>query len=194
MKLPIFLAATAALVTVAAAQDRPMTFKDVMNFVKYPESIAPKDIPADFRAVRIKQPTGGGGGLMDMLGGGMFMMFGMLGSMGGSTDKDGPSFEFLSALDLSWTNGDELNVSGSVYLVTYKLEIGIAEMTTMDSKTPPPLDLKLVLVRADSITSFAVDRAVTKEKYIAALAKRPKPAAPATPPKPDGDGGGGGKA
>lgn len=174
---------------------RDVTFKDLLAGEGLPSKIAPTEIPADFKAVRIKTAGGGGGGIMDMLGGGMFMMMGMLGSMmGGGQGGDEPPMEFLNALEVSWTNGEVLKVQGIDFLVTYKVDFGIAEMASMDKKDTPfkPM-LKLMLVQTGSIAQFTPERELTKALYIESLAKVPKPK-PATPPDDKGSGGGDGGA
>lgn len=133
-------------------------------------TIKAADLPEGYGAVKIK--SGGGGGLMDMLGSPMMMIFGMMGAMGGGGGNE-PPMGLFSALDLSWTRGDTVSVMGNRFLVTYKLDLDMAEMAKMGetkSMDFSGLDLKLMLVRPDSIQSISPRPDITKEAFVALLA------------------------
>lgn len=191
---PVLTLTTALLAGLAicqsATEQRQMTFKDLLNDGALPSKIAPAEIPTDFRAVRIKV-QGGGGGIMDMLGGGLFGMMGMLGGMMGG-QSDGPPMEFINALELSWSNGDTISVLGNTFLITYKIDLGLAEMAGMDEKKEFKPDLRLILVRTEAIQTFTPEPSITKQKYLDALAKAPKPKKEEAAPPPSGSGGDGG--
>lgn len=142
-------------------------------------------LTSDYHAVAIRMAGGnGGGGIMDMLMSPMMMIMGAFGgAMSGGTDSgksdNQPPFGLLSAMGLSWTTGETQSYFGQTYLVTYKLDMDMTSMATMDPKTKDfsNLNLRLELVRTDAFQSFSPRPDVTPEAF-AKMLKGPPPAAP----------------
>jgi hypothetical protein len=139
-------------------------------------------LTSDYHAVAIQMAGGnGGGGIMDMLMSPMMMIMGAFGgamSGGADTKSDNqPPFGLLSAMGLSWTTGETQSYFGQTYLVTYKLDMDMTSMATMDPKTKDfsNLNLRLTLVRTDAFQSFSPRPDVTPEAF-AKMLKGPTPA------------------
>jgi hypothetical protein len=154
-----------------AAQD--LTYADLVRGEKLPAKLEISKIPEEFKAVKIKQAgSGGGGGLFDMFGGGMMMMMGMMGGMGG--DSKEPPFALFNALEVSWTKGDVAKISNQDYLITYKLDLGLADMMASSENIakPPKIEhVTLVLVKTDTIISMTPQTSLTREAFAEVLNK-----------------------
>ena len=136
----------------------------------------PKDMPADYKPVRIKVAGSGGGGLMDMMGA-MMSPFAML--MGGtSTDPDGAML--MTVADVNWTKGDIIKVQGKDFLVTYKWNLDLAQMAAEDKGKDPAvaksdaikaMELSLALLAVDGMTSISPVTNFTRDDLVKFLDK-----------------------
>jgi hypothetical protein len=169
--------AAAALSSSAFSMGQSMTLMDLMKGDKVPLTMMADKIPDGYMAMKIKTP-GGGGGLMDLLGGTMGMM---MGALGGGSDMAQSSP--LQAMEVSWTKGEMVTMSGAAFVLTYKMDIGMAEMAGFGDredalqKTP----MRLVLVRMDAIQSISPLPDLTRERFYDMLKKPPTPPAPDEP-------------
>lgn len=179
MRLSLKLAAVAILALPTAlvpAQDLGTILRDQ----SLPNKIKPADIKDDMRAVKIThEKQGGGSDIFSMMMNPMMMMMGALGSMGSSEESQDPdqgaAMAFFDRLSISWTNGATIKLYEQDFLVTYSIQVNMAEM--MKSKSPPDLsqtELTLTLVNTKHITSITPRTDMTKEEWL-------KPA-PATAP------------
>ena len=173
MKVRLFVVACLLLpYTVSVAQE--LTFQDLLAGTKIPAKLKLADIPADFKAVKIKTAGAGGGGIFDMMGGSMFAMMGALGGgMSGQTSspEQAQGMQLLSMIDLSWTSGAIARLAGKDYLVTYKAELSVQDM---GGKAQPKLtEVKLTLVSTEAILSLTPEPDVTKDAYIKVLSAGP---------------------
>lgn len=161
-------AAAVLFVPYAAYAVQELSFQDLINGGRLPQKISSTAIPDGFKAIRIKASGAGGGGFFDMMGGTMFAMLGAMGgAMGGANAEQAQVMGLMSMVDVSWTNGQTATLAGQTYLVTYKADIGPAELA---SKTPPKFsELKLTLVRTDSIQSITPDPDISRETFAKVL-------------------------
>ncbi len=180
MRLSLKLAAVAILALPTAlvpAQDLGTILRDQ----SLPTKIKPADIKDDMRAVKIvHEKQGGGGDIFSMMMNPMMMMMGALGSMGsGGEESQDPDqaagLAFFDRLSISWTNGSTIKLYEQDFLVTYSVQVNMAE--AMKSKSPPDLsqaDLTLTLINTKHITSITPRTDMTKEEWL-------KPAPVTTP-------------
>ncbi|HMS56411.1 MAG TPA: hypothetical protein PKA27_13510 [Fimbriimonadaceae bacterium] len=165
--------------TFALAQNQA-TFEGLLSGGgQFPATMKPADLPASYKACKIKMAGTGtaGGGIFDMMGSMMMGLVGAFSQMGSGEQRSDQPPAFVAYLDLSWTNGSILQVAGSDFLVTYALDLGMADLATLsESKGKPAFpDLKLILVKVSAINSFQPLPSVTKEAFIKAL-ETPPPA------------------
>lgn len=138
------------------------SFMELFDQSKIVQSMKPADIPDGFRAVKIKVP--GDAGIGDMFGG-MFglMGFAMRSGGGGEGGEQEQQMQLLSVLDASWTKGDAVTLGGETYLVTYRMDLGLAEMA---AEKMPEIELRLHLVNWKSISMISPMPHVTKQRLI----------------------------
>lgn len=165
--------------TCALAQNQA-TFEGLLTGGgQFPATMKPADLPASFKACKIKMAGTGtaGGGIFDMMGSMMMGLVGAFSQMGSGDQSANQPPPFVAYLDLSWTNGSILQVAGSDFLVTYAMDLGMADLATLgEAKEKPKFpDLKLILVRVSAINSFQPLPNVTKEAFIKALETPPTP-------------------
>ncbi|HJP83700.1 MAG TPA: hypothetical protein VJ835_09370, partial [Fimbriimonadaceae bacterium] len=168
---------------VAYGQDLGTALKDP----KLPQKISPKDLADDMYAIKITyEKQGGGNDFFSMLMNPMMAMLGAFGSMtsGGDAKTTDPNqsaaLAFFDRLGTCWTNGSTVKMYGQDFLVTYSVQINLAEMK--NSSAPPDLskmDLTLTLINTKSIVSIAPQPQLTKEEWL-------KSPAPMKPP-PEGE-------
>ena len=146
-----------------------------------PQKIKAADLPETMRAMKITfEKQGGGGDLFSMLMNPMIMMMGAFGAMGSGESRpesaqDAAGFAFFDRLGVSWTDGKTVKMYDQEFLVTYGVQINMAE--AMKSKNPPDLskeDLVLTLINTKSIVSITPRLDLTKEAWL-------KPAPPIPP-------------
>lgn len=157
----------AALLAATSAFAQSSTdFKSLLSGSGQPSSIKVAEMPETFKAARIKVggSSASGGGLGDMMGLMMFGMMSSLGSLGGGSGNQPPSF--LTLLDVSWTDGSVVSVSGSDFLVTYGIELDMMEMAAQPKAVPA---MKLKLLRTSAINSFQPLPELTKAAYLKAM-------------------------
>jgi|GEM_PF-1127540 len=176
--------------TAAVAQE-VQSFTDIIMGKTIPLSMKPKDMPADYKAMRIKVAGAGGGGLMDMMGALMspFMMM-----AGGSSNSDPQGSMLMTLADVNWTKGDIVKVQNKDFLVTYKWNIDISQMAAQDKNKDPEvakndaikgMELSLSLLAIDGITSISPVIGFTKEdlvKLIETPYVKPPTSVPEDPP------------
>lgn len=185
MSLSLKLAAVAILALPTAlvpAQD----LGALLRGQTLPNKIKPTDIGEDMRAVKIvHEKQGGGGDIFSMLMNPMMMMMGAFGSMGSGEEKpadpdQAAGMAFFDKMSISWTNGSTVKLYEQDFLVTYSVQVNMAQ--AMKSKSPPDLskeDLTLTLINTKHITSITPRTDMTKEEWL-------KPA-PVPPPGGAGD-------
>lgn len=149
-----------------AAQAQEITLQGVLSGKNFPTTMKPADLPDSYMAVKIA--TGEAGGLMDMITGPMMMVGGMMGGMMGKSDKEGKALgEIMEALELSWTDGQIVNLAGQAFVVTYKAGLGMGDMMGMgDSPNFSAIPLRLTLLRADSIKGLTPRPDMTKSELV----------------------------
>lgn len=172
MSLSLKLAAVAILALPTAlvpAQD----LGALLRGQTLPNKIKPADIGEDMRAVKIvHEKQGGGGDIFSMLMNPMMMMMGAFGSMGGSEEKpadpdQAAGMVFFDKLSISWTNGSTVKLYEQDFLVTYAVQVNMAEVTKL--KSPPDLskyDLTLSLINTKHITAITPRPDMTKEEWL----------------------------
>ena len=152
------------------------------GMVQVEMTLKPSALTGDYKALVIKQAGAAGGGLMDMLMSPMMMMMGALGSMG-QEKGDEPPFALLTAMDLSWTKGETQTFWGQTYLMVYKVDMNMQEISKMgDSPDLTNSNMRLQFIRTDSIQSIVPRPDVTPELFLKMLKAPPKPAKPASKP------------
>jgi len=176
-----FVHAIAATVLLLPSLVPAQDLNSVLQDPKHPQKIKPADLPDNMRAVKIAFEKQGGSDLFSSLMNPMMMMMGAFGAMGASgasaesNPNDAIAFDFFDRMGISWTDGSTVELYGQNFLVTYGVQINMAE--AMKSKNPPDLskqDLVLTLVNTKSIVSITPRLDMTKEAWL-------KPAAPPTP-------------
>lgn len=172
MSLSLKLAAVAILALPTAlvpAQD----LGALLRGQTLPNKIKPADIGEDMRAVKIvHEKQGGGGDIFSMLMNPMMMMMGAFGSMGSSEEKpadpdQAAGMAFFDKLSISWTNGSTVKLYEQDFLVTYAVQVNMAEVTKL--KSPPDLskyDLTLTLINTKHITAITPRPDMTKEEWL----------------------------
>lgn len=176
MKVASLFLATSMLCAPTLSRAQDMTFMDLMKGDRVPLMMMPNAIPQGYMAMKIK--VAGGGGIMDMFGP-FGMIFGMMGSaMGGA--GGGAEMGPLVAMELSWTKGEMVTMSGVPFVVTYKMDMSPADMMVAGEGEDAiqKLPMKLTLVRMDSIQSISPQPDVTPAKFFEMLKKPPTPPAP----------------
>lgn len=172
MRLSLKLA-TAALLALPTALVPAQDLGAVLRDQSLPTKIKPADIKDDMRAVKIvHEKQGGGGDIFSMMMNPMMMMMGALGSMGGGDEKpedpeQASAMAFFDRLSISWTNGETIKLYEQDFLVTYSVQINMAE--AMKSKSPPDLsqtELTLTLVNTKHITSITPRTDMTKAEWL----------------------------
>lgn len=182
MRLTLKLFAVVALVlpfSVAPAQDLMSFLKDP----KIPQRIKAADLGEDMRAMKItfEKQSGGGGDIFSMLMNPMMMMMGAFGQAAGGEEKpadpsQAAAMAFFDKLGISWTNGSTVKMFDQDFLVTYSVQINMAE--AMKSKNPPDLsksELTLTLINTKQIASITPRLDMTKAEWLKA-APVPPPA------------------
>lgn len=167
-----------------------MSFAELLAGKKVALKMSPKDLPDDFKPVKLKVAGSGGGGLMDMIGS-MFGPFAaMMGAGSSSSDKEGAMV--MKLLDTYWTKGDIVRVQGKDYVVAYKWNLDLTDVEGSAPGTDPgkskhdalqAMVLSLSLVAVDSITSIAPVADMTKQDLIKFLETPYTPPAETTPPE-----------
>ena len=172
MRLTIKLLAIAVLTlpfSLLPAQDLGSLLRDP----KFPQKIKPSELGEDMRAMKITYEKQGGGDLFSMMMSPMMMLMGAFGSMGGSGEQKPADPEqaagmlFFDKLGISWTNGSTVKLFDQDFLVTYSVQVNMAEASK--SKNPPDLsksDLTLTLVNTKSIAAITPRPDMTKEEWL----------------------------
>lgn len=144
-------------------------FKTLLTGTGLPSSMKIADIPDSYKAARLKVSgnSASGGGLGDMMSMMMLGMMSSFASLGSTSSHDQPP-PFLGLLDVSWTEGTVVTVSGGDFLITYSMEIDMAEMAATQGKAGPP-PLKLKLIRTTAINSFQPIPELTRQAYQKAM-------------------------
>lgn len=133
-----------------------------------PTKLAVKDLPEKFYPVKISTNSNS---ITD------FVMMMAIGTRGIMTDPN--------MIGLSWTDGSTTTIEGGKYLVTYQLDTSGTTGTTFPPEAIAPPSLKLVLVKTDSITTFAMEPSITRNDLMNLVpqdAPMPGEAAPTAPP------------
>ncbi|HVT14301.1 MAG TPA: hypothetical protein VHE55_18705 [Fimbriimonadaceae bacterium] len=117
-----------------------------------PETMAIKDMPADFKAVDIQTTASDFAGAMQM------SMFSMAGSGAGN------SFEMYQLFQTSWTNGQTINSDAGEFLVTYKL--GFTPPSEGSYAPKMASELRLSLIRKDSIIGISPRNDLKRERLL----------------------------
>lgn len=163
--------------SIAGAQNQATIEGVLSGRGAYPGSLKAADLPESYKACRIRVAGSGsaGGGLFDAMGGIMMGVMGAFGSMGGDSPSQSAPPPFLAYVDVSWTNGSIVQMAGSEFLVTYAMDLGLADMAAMsDQKGAPSFpDLKLTLVKIAAINSFQPLPNLTKEGFVKAMSTPP---------------------
>jgi len=188
MRLTTKLFAIAVLaipIAIAPAQDLASFLKDG----KVPQKIKPADLGDDMHAFKIvtEKQGGGGGDIFSMMMNPMMMLMSAFGqaSSGESKPEDpqqAAGLAFFDRMSISWTNGSVVRLFEQDFLVTYAVQINLAE--AMKSKNPPDLskaDLVLTLVNAKSITSITPRLDMTKAEWLKAAPAPPPADSPDSP-------------
>jgi hypothetical protein len=173
MRLTIKLLAIATLIlptAIAPAQDLAGFIRDS----KIPQKIKPADLGEDMRAFKIvnEKQGGGGGDIFSMMMNPMMMLMGAFGQAStGETKPEDPQqaagLAFFDRMGISWTNGSTVKLFDQDFLVTYSVQINMAE--AMKAKNPPDLskaDLVLTLVNTKSIASITPRLDMTKAEWL----------------------------
>lgn len=125
------------------------------------QTLAIKDLPEAYKAVRIQSGSPDTVSTMTQL-----FAFGM---------GANPAAAMLQMGDVSWTDGSTVQLDGSPFLVTYKLDLPPKAISKMmvpggasgsDSSAPT---LKLVLVRVSAVSSLSMEPSITKESLLHAM-------------------------
>ncbi|MBC8064256.1 MAG: hypothetical protein H7Y17_05465 [Chlorobia bacterium] len=182
MRQTLKLFAVAALIlpfAVAPAQDLMSFLKDS----KIPQRIKAADLGEDMRAMKItyEKQAGGGGDIFSMLMNPMMMMMGAFGQAAVGEEKpadpsQAAAMAFFDKLAISWTNGSTIKMFEQDFLVTYSVQVNMAE--AMKSKNPPDLsqaDLTLTLINTKQIASITPRLDMTKAEWL-----KPAPVPPPT--------------
>lgn len=145
---------------------------DVLNGKGRPTTIAPVDLPENFKAVRLRIAAAS----TDPLSGILPLM-----TLGMGSSSGGPNVDYIRQIDQSWTDGSVEVVEGQRFLVTYRLDmsagdlmpdmmrVGMVMGTGSAPKPKPPLKMNLVLVKVDSIQEIAPTPDLTKERLLEIL-------------------------
>lgn len=172
-----------ATFAIAPAQD----LKSLAANPQFPTRIKPADLGEDMRAYKITyEKQGGGGDLFSMLMNPMMMMMGAFGAMGGgegaeqkpADPNEAAGMIFFDRMGLVWSNGSTVKLYDQEFLVTYGVQINMAE--AMKSKNPPDLskmDLTLTLINTKQITAITLRPDMTKAEWT-----KPLPTPPPAPP------------
>ena len=164
----LFCAAIVAAPILCPAQE--VTLDGVLSGRAMPASMKPADLPETYMAVKFGGDSQGG--LMDMLMGPMMMFGAMMGGMGGSK-SDPAAAAALEVMDLSWTDGQTINLAGQNFLVTYKVVMGMGEMMKMGDKPDfSAMQLRLTLMRTDQIKSLMPRPDISKAEFIKRLSAK----------------------
>lgn len=176
-----------------AAQVFPQqaTYQGILSGTELPSTIVAADIKSEWKAVRIGLSQGSSGGIFDML---MSMMGGMFSSLGSGGGGGNEGLQIMSVAGLSWSSGATMKVGDQEFLVTYRLDMDAALISSPE-KTPDfsKVPLRLTLVNTKSITSLSPLPEMTKDRYLELLKKmseQPRegqPTSPSTPPEPTED-------
>ncbi len=141
----------------AIAQGTGGLFKDGLPKSK----IAIKDLPDDYQAVSIRTASDASlFGEMFSSPMGLIMMYGSIGG-GNGNSQQGQVMRLLDASAISFTKGETTEVQGAKFLITYKIELNVAETQSMMENHSEPL-MELVLVRFDTIKALAPKPDFTK--------------------------------
>lgn len=184
------VAALLAPSTVAIAQEAK-TIADIIAGKTVPLSMKPVDMPADFKPVRFKTGGSGGGGIMDMFSAMLSPMTAMMGGAGNSQDKQGAML--MNLMDISWTKGDVVKVQGKDFIITYKWNVDLMQLSSQSKATDPEQDkadviknieLTLSLVAVDGLTNITPVTNFTRDDLIKFVQTPFVPAEGARPAEP----------
>ncbi|MFI5386310.1 MAG: hypothetical protein ACHQ50_09340, partial [Fimbriimonadales bacterium] len=135
-----------------------------------PETIAVKDMPAEFRAIDIRSTASDFAQAMQMS---------ML-SFSGLGQKN--SYDLYQYVQTSWTDGKTVSTDSGEFLVTYRLGFG----PTAEGANTPGLSnsFRLALVRKDSIIEISPRPDLTRSRLLELLAPEAQVERQAGPLKP----------
>lgn len=144
------------------------------------------DLTPTHRAFKVTMAGGGGGGFMDMVMG-MFRGFGAAlgGASAGEQSKEQEvGAKLLTAIDLFWTEGQTVKMSGKEFLVAYRYEL---ELSAMQASGPPKLGpdtkMNLTLINMENVATISPRPEMTREAFWKVLKDAAELPAPA-PPEP----------
>jgi len=142
----------AAPATFGFAQN--MKFSEALDGKKIPAVIKPKDLPADYWAVKIT--TSGEFNLLELYGGAAFS-FRNSGMPGEDEERQRAREALIQSIGVAWTKGDKVRVEGQEFLITYRLDVPIGVLGSSGQSfdmwaLENPLELTLQLVRPESIS------------------------------------------
>ena len=158
----------AALAAFSGAQN--LKFSEALDGKKIPAVIKPKDLPADFWAVKIT--ASGEFNLFDLYGGQAFAFRGV--GMGADEERQRAREALIQSVGVSWTKGDKVRIEGQDFLITYRLDVPIGALASSGQSfdmwaLENPLDLTLQLVRPESISKITPVPTLSPEKMAKAV-------------------------
>ena len=159
----------AALASFSGAQN--LKFSEALDGKKIPAVIKPKDLPADFWAVKIT--TSGEFSLLDLYGGAAFS-FRSGGMPGEDEERQRAREALIQSVGVSWTKGDKVRIEGQEFLITYRLDVPIGALGSSGQSfdmwaLENPLELTLQLVRPESISKITPVPTLSPEKMAKAV-------------------------
>jgi len=162
---PVAIAATAVLLSPSAfALAQGISFGDLFKPNGIPTQIKVSGIPADMHAVSV-QTSGSSGSPMDAFTGywPLMLMGSMMSSQNNQAPQEAALMGAMEMMGVSWTKGDVVSVQGHDYLVTYKMSLSLAGLSSGPPTFPDHLDL--MLVRNDYVQSIQPKPDITPESY-----------------------------
>lgn len=153
----IALVALNAPLTFASQTQGQMSIADAIGDKGPAAKMAAKDLPDTYKAVKITLTNESVFGTM------MLTQVAM---------RPGSGTGLLDALTSYWTTGDEVDLGGHKFLVTYKLDSSLMDMAPMPNGAPPkPISSNLILnlLRTDNIASITPVPDFKREQLLMAL-------------------------
>ncbi len=150
------------LVFTAGAMAAPKaTMAEVLEGKIYPLTYTLRELPTKMKAVEIKQ--GEGTGILESLISGFAGAFGT--AIG--TEEDEQMMR-LTMLSTAWTAGDEVEINGVTYVVTYRLAIGKQTGGMVDANKPDfsTASWRMYLINSQTISSISPNPAMTLEALL----------------------------
>jgi hypothetical protein len=153
----------------AAAQN----VSDVLTGGGAAPTIMSGDLKPEHKAFKVSFANGSsGGGVLDMI---MGMFRGMAGAFGGEpgAPSDNGAMEMLGALELYWSDGRTLKVSGQEFLIAYRHELNLS---VLGQAQPPKFDpektpMSLTLINLANVATLSPRPDMTISKFKEVLKK-----------------------